>query len=108
MKNKIITLFSMLCIAFGLAGCTQSTWLYRASIQQGNLFTPDTVQKLHLGMTKEAVCDLLGPPILVDTFNDNRWTYMFTFKSNKRKFMERCMVLYFRNDRVYNIKTKSL
>lgn len=108
MKRIIITLFSLTCIVFILTGCSQSRWLYRVNVQQGNIITAELVHKLHVGMPKEAVSDLLGPPLLVDTFNDNRWTYIYTLKPGKGKYIDRHVVIYFCNNRVSRIKVKNL
>jgi outer membrane protein assembly factor BamE len=108
MKAKIITLFCLFCIIFALTGCTQSTWLYRVNIQQGNIITPDMIQNLRVGMTKEAVCELLGTPVLTDTFNDNRWSYIFTFKPSRGKYLEKTLILYFKNDRLCRFRTNHM
>jgi outer membrane protein assembly factor BamE len=100
MKRIIITLFSITSIAIALAGCAQSQWLYRVNVQQGNVITGEYVRKLHKGMTKDMVCELLGPPVLMDPFNDNRWTYIYTYKpgKGKAKCIDRHLTLYFRNN----------
>jgi outer membrane protein assembly factor BamE len=108
MKTKIITFSFATCIALSLVGCAQSSWLYRVNVQQGNIVTPDLVQQLHKGMTKEAVCGLLGPPVLTDAFNENRWTYVYTFKPGRGKYVEANVILYFRNNRIVSISTKNI
>lgn len=107
MKTKIITSFFIICLFF-INGCTQSTWLYRVPIQQGNLVSAEQVQKLHLRMTKEAVCELLGAPVLMDPFNDNRWTYTFTFKSPRGAYLERTLTVYFKNNCICGINKRNI
>lgn len=110
MKRIIITLFCITSIAFGLAGCSQSRWLYRVNVQQGNVVTADLIHQLHKGMTKDMVCDLLGPPVLLDPFNDNRWTYINTFVAGKRKLksFDRHLTIYFRNDRLVSFSVRNI
>lgn len=108
MKNKIIPFLAIFGIAFALSGCAQSPWLYRVNVQQGNVIPADLVHHLRRGMTKDAVCDLLGPPLLMDTFNDNRWNYNYFFKSGKGKLIERSLTVYFRNNCVVSIKTRNI
>jgi len=109
MKFRIILIFLLIGIAYTLTGCTAAnTLLYRVNIQQGNILSTQDVRQIHSGMTKEAVCMLLGPPLLMDTFNENRWTYIYTFKPGKGKFVERYLILYFKNSRVWSIKSHNI
>lgn len=108
MKKTIITLLSISAIALMLNGCSQSRWLYRVNIQQGNVVTGEYVHKLRKGMTKEAVADLLGPPVLMDPFNDNRWSYIYTYKPGRGKYIDRHLNIYFRNDRVVNTTVRNI
>lgn len=57
-----------------LAGCIN---VYRADIQQGNVVTPDMVEKLKPGMTRSQVRFVLGTPLVTDTFHPDRWDYVF-------------------------------
>lgn len=73
-----------------LAGCgsfdritkNPPNWLtpYRADIGQGNFITQDQASRLQKGMTREQVRALLGTPLLVDPFRDNRWDYVFDIR----------------------------
>lgn len=58
------------------------TWLtpYRADIGQGNFITQDQASRLQKGMSREQVRALLGTPLLVDPFRDNRWDYVFDIR----------------------------
>jgi outer membrane protein assembly factor BamE len=106
MKTKIVSLFTVICIVFVITACTRNTWLYRINVQQGNVISSDTLHQLHPGMTKETVCNLMGPPVLIDTFNNDRWTYTYMFKSGQgRQFTKMNLVIYFMNDKISHIKT---
>ncbi len=73
-----------------LAGCgsidritkNPPNWLtpYRADIGQGNFITQDQASRLQKGMSREQVRALLGTPLLVDPFRDNRWDYVFDIR----------------------------
>lgn len=104
--KTIITLLTITCIAFSLTSCTKSTWLYRVNVQQGNVVTSEMLKEIHVGMSKEAVCDVLGLPVLLNTFNEDRWTYVYTLKPSRGKFVQNTLVLYFRNDRVLRMTTR--
>ncbi|HSG21205.1 MAG TPA: outer membrane protein assembly factor BamE [Burkholderiaceae bacterium] len=73
-----------------LAGCgsidritkNPPNWLtpYRADIGQGNFITQEQASRLQKGMSREQVRALLGTPLLVDPFRDNRWDYVFDIR----------------------------
>jgi outer membrane protein assembly factor BamE len=73
-----------------LAGCgsidritkNPPNWLtpYRADIGQGNFITQDQASRLQKGMSREQARALLGTPLLVDPFRDNRWDYVFDIR----------------------------
>ena len=56
-----------------LASCVN---LYRTNITQGNILRIEQIQKIKIGMTKKQVTDILGSPILIDTFHNNQWDYI--------------------------------
>lgn len=109
MKKAIIAGLSITCLIFALSGCTQSPWLYRVNIQQGNIITPEMVHELHVGMSKEKVYDIMGSPVLLDTFNDNRWAYIYTFKAGRgHKYEHKHLTIYFRNNKICKMVTKNV
>lgn len=108
MKRIIITILSITAIALMLTSCAQSHWLYRVNVQQGNVVTAEYVHKIRKGMPKEVVSDILGPPVLLDPFNENRWTYIYTYKPGKGKFIDKHLTIYFRNDRVVNLMVRNI
>ncbi|MFU8797344.1 MAG: outer membrane protein assembly factor BamE [Gammaproteobacteria bacterium] len=85
-----------LCL-FVLAGCQSPPFLYRPTIQQGNVITPDMIEKLKPGMSADHVRYLLGEPILVPTFNPHRWEYIYTHQVNRAKMERRLVTVYFQN-----------
>jgi outer membrane protein assembly factor BamE len=84
-------------LALALGGCGL---VYTIDIQQGNYVTEDLIAKLKPGMTKSEVRQLLGTPLLIDTFHQNRWDYYFSsVKGGKAEPPSRLSV-YFENDKV--------
>ena len=70
------------------AGCTtvdtyfptlRSFGVYKLDINQGNYLSQDLVDKLKVGQSKSQVRQLLGTPLLVSPFRDNRWDYVYEF-----------------------------
>jgi outer membrane protein assembly factor BamE len=90
--------------ALGMTGCGLSnklvndppSWLtpYRVDIGQGNLITQPMVDQLKAGMSRDQVRSILGTPLLVDPFRNNRWDYVFELRKagrpadNRRFFVE--------------------
>ena len=66
----------LLCLAQG--GC-----VYRMPIQQGNFLEPRVVDKLEIGMTRAQVRYLLGTPMVPDTFDADRWDYLYYLKKGR-------------------------
>ncbi len=87
-----LTLAALLC------GC-----IHKMDIEQGNVITPELVSKLHTGMTEEQVKNIMGTPMLLNTFNDNRIDYVYTFKPAHGKLTEKNITLIFRNHRLQQI-----
>lgn len=86
-----------------LGGC-----VYHLPIQQGNIITnKDVGSFLHKGMTKGQVRAVLGTPVLVNIFFNNRMVYVYTFqRSYDQKMQLTHLIIYFSdNNRVTNFWT---
>ena len=79
MAAKII---SAALFALVLAGCSFPKIgfprLYKVTVQQGNVITQEMVDKLKPGMTRSQVAYIMGEPILRNTFDEDRWDYIYT------------------------------
>jgi len=73
---KII--FILLC-ALSITSCSRLP-VYRPPIQQGNVITQDTLSKVHLGMNRAQVENIMGTPVLRNLFEHDRMVYIYTFK----------------------------
>jgi outer membrane protein assembly factor BamE len=69
---KFIIFFSILA---SLAGCS----IHRMDIQQGNVLTEETLNRLVVGMDKRKVRGIAGTPLIQDPFRTDRWDYVYTF-----------------------------
>lgn len=85
-----------------LAGC--SSWNpinaitpHRIEIQQGNVVTQEMLTKLKPGMTPSQVRFVLGTPLIVDPFRDNRWDYVYTLKQKGKVVEQRRVTAIFEN-----------
>ena len=67
--------------ALSLSAC--SSWIYRIDIPQGNYLEQKDIDKLQVGMTKEQVKFILGSPVVLDSFENDTWHYVYQFKSGR-------------------------
>ena len=74
---------SIIAIALSLSAC--SSWVYRIDIPQGNYLEQKSIDKIQVGMTKEQVKYVLGSPVMIDTFDNDTWNYVYRFKSGRSK-----------------------
>ncbi|HYA65973.1 MAG TPA: outer membrane protein assembly factor BamE [Burkholderiaceae bacterium] len=72
----------LVAVALASSACSTSwvpNWLrpYHPDVQQGNVITKDMVEQLRPGMTRDQVRFLLGTPMLIDIFHQDRWDYPY-------------------------------
>lgn len=79
-------------------------FVYKMTVQQGNILTEEMVDGLELGMTKRQVNFLLGTPLLSDFFHTNRWDYIYTIKRGHQRMEQRNLTLYFRDEALARIE----
>ena len=78
--------------------------VHRPDIQQGNIVTQEEVDQLQPGMSRRQVRFLLGTPMLVDVFHQNRWDYVYTLTEGWGDMEKRRMTLYFKADELVHIE----
>lgn len=74
---------AIIVTALTLSSC--SSWVFRYDVPQGNYLEQKSIDKLQVGMTKEQVKFILGSPVVIDTFNDNTWSYVYKLKSGRNR-----------------------
>lgn len=93
-------IFIIVSILF-MSGCS---WFkpYTQPIQQGNVFKDAQVNQLKIGMPEFKVKQIMGNPVLVNAFSDNRLDYVYTFK-NRTDTQQKKIILTFKNKQLSNI-----
>jgi outer membrane protein assembly factor BamE len=106
-------ILSLLCLAtLGLGGCAAEMkpdeyqtsmldrlpFVYKMTVQQGNIITPEQVAQLQPGMNKRQVRYLLGTPLLTDFFNTDRWDYVYTYRRGHAPEERRKFTVFFKDD----------
>lgn len=81
---------------------------YRIDVQQGNALEQESVEKLKLGLTRSQVRFLLGTPLLVDPFHNNRWDYVFNYRKAGKLAEERRLALFFDGDVLVRIEAEGM
>ena len=114
--RKLLILLVVLSLAL-VAGCARREkdeayrspmladlpFVYKMTVQQGNIITEEMVDQLELGMTKSQVRYLLGTPLLTDMFHTNRWDYTYTIRRGHEPMQTKRLTLFFDEDSLSRI-----
>jgi outer membrane protein assembly factor BamE len=85
----------------GALGVAVSGCVYRINIQQGNFLNQSAVDTVKEGMTRSQVRYLLGTPMVADSFNKERWDYIYYLKKGRTRHVDsRRVTVYFDGDKV--------
>jgi outer membrane protein assembly factor BamE len=85
---SVVALFAAACV-------------YRINIQQGNFLDQTAVDQVKAGMTRSQVRYLLGTPMVADSFNKERWDYIYYLKKGRSRHVDsRRVTVYFDGDKV--------
>lgn len=91
---------ALLCLTLGAGGC-----VYRMTIQQGNFLEPRLVDKLEIGMTRAQVRYLLGTPMVPNTFDTDRWDYLYYLKKGRvHGPIQHRLTVFFEADKVARVE----
>ena len=111
LMRKLLIPIGLIATLF-LAACSSDPvvnrlpFVYRISIQQGNVITEEMVNQLRVGMNKRQVQFILGSPLLTDPFHAQRWDYVYRLapgSSRKIKPSDQRLTLLFEDDKVASI-----
>lgn len=81
---------------------------YKIDIVQGNFVSREQAAALTPGMSRLQVRDILGTPLLVSIFHDNRWDYVFTFRRQGVEPQSRRVTVFFEGDLLLKIEADAL
>ena len=104
--RRLLPLFAAVLL---LAGCANwrdyvpsmgSLGVYKLDINQGNYITQDMVEKLKAGQTKQQVRLILGTPLLVSAFRDDRWDYVYEYSRHGKQVEHRKFTVHFSGDQL--------
>jgi outer membrane protein assembly factor BamE len=105
---KKLVLFSISLVVLG--ACSRSfdggynpPLLYKLDVQQGNVIEQDMLDRLKPGMDKEQVRYVMGTPVLIDPFHNNRWEYIYSFQKGGGIREQRHITLHFEEDKLSRV-----
>jgi outer membrane protein assembly factor BamE len=89
-------------------GALCSACVYRINIQQGNYLDQAAVNQVQPGMTRSQVRYLLGTPMVADSFDKERWDYIYYLKKGHSQHVDtRRVTVYFDGDKVAKLDKPS-
>jgi outer membrane protein assembly factor BamE len=80
--------------------CSEFPFVYKIDIEQGNIIEQEAIDQLIPGLTKDQVRFILGSPINIDTFNQQRWDYIYSISRGGGGHRQERLSLYFTDNRL--------
>ncbi|MEQ1484211.1 outer membrane protein assembly factor BamE [Methyloglobulus sp.] len=72
--------------------------VYTIPIQQGNIIDQTMIDQLRPNMTERQVLYILGSPMLVDTFHQKRWDYLYSNQPSGEDRQQKRVSILFNDD----------
>jgi outer membrane protein assembly factor BamE len=94
--SLLVTLLSA-CSYIGFPG------VYKINVEQGNIVTQEMADQLKPGMNRRQVKFILGTPLIEDTFNQNRWDYLYVKRNGNKILSESHLTVEFDGDVLVNV-----
>ena len=93
-----------LIVLLGLSvfGCSnlQFPGIYRVPIEQGNIITQEMVDQLKPGMSRSQVEYIMGSSLVKDSFNSDRWDYVYTLRKSDLSREQKNLTVFFEDDKM--------
>ena len=90
-----------------ISGCSTIAsdvpFVYEIDIDQGNVVDQDMVNQLRPEMTKRQVIYIMGSPLLVDPFSNNRWDYIYSEQPGGEDRIQTRIALFFAEDSLIHV-----
>jgi outer membrane protein assembly factor BamE len=104
-----VSLAALAVVAALASGCAtidtyaptlRSFGVYKLDINQGNYISQDMVDKLKVGQSRQQARLILGTPLIVTVFRDDRWDYVYEFMRQGKIVEHRTFTVYFVDEKV--------
>lgn len=104
MRQLVSALFIAVCATtISACGFIGFPGVYKIDIEQGNIIDQETVDQLKPGMSRRQVRFILGTPLVEDTFNQDRWDYVFRESKGNDVLEERRISAFFDGDSLQQV-----
>ncbi len=94
--------FSVLLGVLPLISCTtilnNLPGVYKIPVQQGNIIDQKMIDQIRPNMTERQVLYILGSPMLVDTFHQKRWDYLYSNQPSGEDRQQKKVSIVFNDD----------
>ena len=97
MKILVLICTVLVLSACGSVSSFSFPGVYRIDIPQGNIITQEMVDQLRPGLTKRQVNFIMGTPLIRDTFDQDRWDYVYSFQPGGGERAQERLTVYFAN-----------
>ena len=92
-------------VMLALGGCgARMPTAYTPPLQQGNVIEQESLSRLKPGMTRSQVRFLLGTPLVVDVFRNDRWDYVYFLRRQGQAPQQRRVTVIFDGDQLSRIE----
>ena len=98
-----ILLISLAITFLGACSFVGFPGVYRINIEQGNIVTQDMADQLKPGMNRRQVRFILGTPLAEDTFDQDRWDYIFVIRNGNKVLDQSRLTVEFEGDALVSI-----
>jgi len=96
-------LFSLAISTLAACGFVGFPGVYKIDVEQGNIINQEIVDQLKPGMSRRQVRFILGTPLVEDTFNENRWDYVYVKRNGVDVLSESRLSVEFEGDVLTNV-----
>ncbi|MDD2863829.1 MAG: outer membrane protein assembly factor BamE [Methylococcales bacterium] len=102
-KFLVLSLFSLQLMSCATA-VEYLPYVYKIDVNQGNVIDQTMIDQLRPNMTKRQVLYIMGSPMLVDFFHQNRWDYVYSSKKGGEDLEQKTVSIFFENEQLKNIQ----
>ncbi len=96
MRQTLLIVTAVLLL--GACSLERLPGVYRIDVHQGNVVTPAMLEALRPGMTREQARFVMGTPMVVNTFHQERWDYFFSLQPGRGERVSYHVTLVFDGD----------
>ena len=98
-SGRALSTAGLLALVLVLGACgVRMPQAYSPPLQQGNVIEQEALSKLKPGMTRSQVRFVLGTPLVVDVFRNDRWDYVYLLRRQGEAPQQRRVTVIFDGD----------